>query len=184
MCACVDLRPKWTSQGLRLQSEEVFSLQCISLNISVELYCKTFNHNLVINLKLFTKTNQWDVKVLGATKRIKALQFVSQTNIYILICFNAMIDSRTLHCSILVSNTSRKLSCSTKIQNNKPISLSQFTSHCSGTMGYRLKGNRMLQDLFIYYLFVLFNGIERREFSSFGWSIGLCCHRYFVNVVR
>lgn len=66
--------------------------------ISEKLYCKTFNHNMVINLQLFTKANQWDITFLGATKRTKALQFVSQTNIYILIWFNAMIDSRPLHC--------------------------------------------------------------------------------------
>lgn len=53
---------------------------------------------MVINLKLATKASQWDVTFLGATKRTKALQFVRQTNIYILIWFDAMIDSRPLHC--------------------------------------------------------------------------------------
>ena len=66
--------------------------------ISVDLYCKTFNHNMVINSQLFTNANQWGVTYLSATKRITVLQFVSQINMFILIWFNAMIDSRPLHC--------------------------------------------------------------------------------------
>jgi len=65
--------------------------------ISVDLYCKTFNHNMIINSQLFRNASQWDATYLSATKRIKVLQFVSQINMYILIWFNAMIDSRPLH---------------------------------------------------------------------------------------
>lgn len=140
---------------------------------------------MVINLKLVTKASQWDVTFLGATKRTKASNLSGKQifSFWFGLMRWSIRDRYTVNSSILVASTSRKLSCLTKKQNNKPISLSQITGHCSGTMGYRLKGNRTREDLFIYYLFVLFNGVERRKFSSFGWFIGLCCHRCFVNAV-
>lgn len=126
---------------------------------------------MVINLKLVTKASQWDVTFLGATKRTKASNLSGKQifSFWFGLMRWSIRDRYTVNSSILVASTSRKLSCLTKKQNNKPISLSQITGHCSGTMGYRLKGNRTREDLFIYYLFVLFNGVERRKFSSFGW---------------
>lgn len=83
-----------------------------------------------------------------------------------LIWFNGMIDARLLcaNCTILAANTYRRLACLITEQNNKSFSLSQITSHCFATMGYRLKGNRTLEyHLFMFYLFVLFHGVQRRK---------------------
>lgn len=140
----VFLRMRWTEtrmNAVRLEftkRKSVFITLCKF--ISVDLYCKTFNHNMVINSQLFTNANQWDVTYLSAAKRITVLQFVSEINICTF-WFGLMRwpihDHYTVNSTILVANTSCKLTYLTKKQNNKPISLSQIPGNCSRTMGYR-----------------------------------------------
>lgn len=111
------------------------------------LYCKTFNREM-INLKLYTQTSQWDVMFFDATKHSKALNLSTKNNLH-LISFYRMIDVRPLaNCTKFIPSA---YTCLITGQNNKPCPLSQITRHCFSTMEDRLKGNRTLEYLFMYY---------------------------------